>query len=126
MPKPDTPGPRTAEPLAEGSDRVGAPASPAGFESNQDPETIPPSATSNGAGSGPTPVGFEQALAELEMIVARMESAELTLEESLAAYKRGVALLQYCQVALKGAQQQVKVLESGVLRDFTDADDDGR
>jgi len=72
------------------------------------------------------PVGFEQALAELETIVARMESGELTLEQSLAAYKRGAALLQYCQSALKDAQQQVKVLESGLLRDFPGVDDDGQ
>ena len=70
------------------------------------------------------PVGFEQALAELETIVARMESGELTLEQSLAAYKRGAALLQYCQLALKDAQQQVKVLESGLLRDYPGVDDD--
>jgi len=69
------------------------------------------------------PVGFEQALAELETIVARMESGELTLEQSLSAYKRGAALLQYCQLALKDAQQQVKVLESGVLRDLPGDDD---
>jgi exodeoxyribonuclease VII small subunit len=69
------------------------------------------------------PVGFEQALAELETIVACMESGELTLEQSLSAYKRGAALLQYCQLALKDAQQQVKVLESGVLRDLPGDDD---
>jgi len=72
------------------------------------------------------PVGFEQALAELETIVARMESGELTLEQSLTAYRRGAALLQYCQSALKDAQQQVKVLESGLLRDFPGVDDDGQ
>lgn len=66
-----------------------------------------------------TPEGFEQALAELENIVARMESGELTLEQSLTAYKRGAVLLQYCQSALKDVQQQVKVLEAGVLRDFS-------
>jgi exodeoxyribonuclease VII small subunit len=75
--------------------------------------------------SAAAPVGFEQALAELETIVARMESGELTLEQSLAAYKRGAALLQYCQSALKDAQQQVKVLESGVLQDFRAVDSDG-
>jgi len=79
-----------------------------------------PEATTDSA-----PVGFEQALAELETIVARMESGELTLEQSLTAYKRGAALLQYCQSVLKDAQQQVKVLESGVLRDFPAVDDDG-
>jgi len=68
---------------------------------------------------------FEQALAELEGIVARMETGELSLEQSLAAYKRGAALLQYCQSALKDAQQQVKILESGVLQEFRVVDDGG-
>ena len=72
------------------------------------------------------PVGFEQALAELETIVARMESGELTLEQSLTSYKRGAALLQYCQSALKDAQQQVKMLESGLLRDFPGVDEHGQ
>ena len=54
-----------------------------------------------------------------------MESGELPLQESLAAYKRGAALLAYCQSALKDAQQQVQVLEKGVLQPFgnDDADD---
>ena len=67
---------------------------------------------------------FEQALAELEAIVARMETGELSLEQSLTAYKRGAALLHYCQSALKDAQQQVKVLESGVLQEFRALDGD--
>jgi exodeoxyribonuclease VII small subunit len=57
-------------------------------------------------------------LAELEKIVTSMEEGELPLERSLAAYKRGAELLKYCQAALQDAQQQVKVLENGVLRDF--------
>jgi exodeoxyribonuclease VII small subunit len=71
------------------------------------------------------PASFETALAELETMVANMEAGELTLEQSLAAYKRGAALLQYCQSALKDAQQQVKVLEAGMLHDLPDADDNG-
>ena len=47
-----------------------------------------------------------------------MEEGELPLERSLAAYKRGAELLKYCQAALQDAQQQVKVLENGILRDF--------
>ncbi|HEY7758129.1 MAG TPA: exodeoxyribonuclease VII small subunit [Burkholderiales bacterium] len=77
-------------------------------------------------GSGPAqlsvesgPLSFEGALAELEAIVARMESGELTLEQALGAYKRGAELLQFCQAALKDAQQQVKILEAGLLQDFT-------
>ncbi|MEP7063524.1 MAG: exodeoxyribonuclease VII small subunit [Betaproteobacteria bacterium] len=65
----------------------------------------------------PTPT-FETALAELESIVDRMEGGELPLKESLASYKRGAELLQFCQAALKDAQQEVLVLEKGVLKVF--------
>ena len=65
-----------------------------------------------------SPPSSEAALAELEAIVGRMESGELPLSESLAAYKRGAALLAFCQAALKDAQQQVQVLEKGVLKCF--------
>ncbi|MEO8847405.1 MAG: exodeoxyribonuclease VII small subunit [Casimicrobiaceae bacterium] len=61
---------------------------------------------------------FESALAELEAIVERMEGGELPLKESLSAYKRGAELLQFCQVALRDAQQEVVVLEKGVLKAF--------
>jgi exodeoxyribonuclease VII small subunit len=74
--------------------------------------------------SAPAPASFETALAELETIVATMEGGQLPLAESLAAYKRGAELLQYCQSALKDAQQQVQILERGVLKSF-EADDAG-
>jgi exodeoxyribonuclease VII small subunit len=64
------------------------------------------------------PPSFEAALAELEAIVATMEGGQLPLQESLAAYRRGAQLLQFCQTALKDAQQQVQVLEKGVLKSF--------
>ena len=66
---------------------------------------------------------FESALAELESIVERMEGGELPLKQSLAAYRRGAELLQFCQAALKDAQQEVVVLEKGVLKSF-DAEGD--
>jgi len=59
---------------------------------------------------------FEQALAELEKIVARMESGELSLEQALATHKRGLELARLCQKRLEAAQQQVKVLEGEVLK----------
>lgn len=65
------------------------------------------------------PKSFESALAELEKIVDSMEGGQLPLEQSIAAYKRGAQLLQYCQGALKDASQQVKLLESGMLKDFS-------
>ena len=65
-----------------------------------------------------TPQTFEAALAELEGIVANMETGQLPLKDALAAYKRGAELLTYCQASLKDAQQQVEVLEQGVLKAF--------
>jgi len=71
-----------------------------------------------------TPQTFEAALAELEAIVATMEDGQLPLAEALAAHKRGAELLQYCQAALKDAQQQVQVLERGVLAAFAPGEPD--
>ena len=70
------------------------------------------------------PETFEAALAELERIVATMEGGQLPLAEALAAYQRGAELLQYCQTALKDAEQQVQVLERGVLKAFAPAEPD--
>ena len=53
-----------------------------------------------------SPQTFEAALAELEEIVGRMESGQLPLKESLAAYKRGAELLTLCQASLKDAQRR--------------------
>ncbi len=55
-------------------------------------------------------------MAELEEIVADMEAGRLSLEDSLAAYKRGAELLTFCRTRLEDAQQQVRVLEEGVLK----------
>jgi len=71
------------------------------------------------AKTDPPPQTFEAALAELEAILATMEDGQLPLADTLAAYKRGAELLQFCQAALKDAQQQVQVLERGVLQAFT-------
>jgi exodeoxyribonuclease VII small subunit len=65
---------------------------------------------------------FETALAELEAIVSDMEAGQLPLEKSLAAYRRGAELLKFCQSALQDAQQQVKILEDGVLKNFGSAE----
>ena len=70
------------------------------------------------------PKDYESALAELESIVADLESGELPLEASLAAYKRGAELLHYCRQQLAGAEQQVKILENGTLKPFKTEDTD--
>lgn len=64
---------------------------------------------------------FENALAELESIVARMEAGQLTLEESLQSYRRGTELIRSCQARLAEAQQQVRVLDGETLKPFDDA-----
>ena len=71
-----------------------------------------------GVGLGETPANFEQALSELEKIVASMEAGDMSLEASLAAYERGVELARACQSQLQQAEQQVRVLEQDLLRPF--------
>lgn len=58
----------------------------------------------------PPPPSFEKALAELESIVLAMEDGKLTLEDSLAAYRRGVELLRHCQGTLADAERQIEAL----------------
>ena len=53
---------------------------------------------------------FEQSMQALEDLVARMESGDLSLEESLAAYERGVGLYRHCQAALEQAELRVRLL----------------
>jgi exodeoxyribonuclease VII small subunit len=57
----------------------------------------------------PTP-SFEHSLAQLEALVARMESGDLPLEEALQSFERGVQLTRECQSALLAAQQKVQIL----------------
>jgi exodeoxyribonuclease VII small subunit len=73
--------------------------------------------------SDPSEPSFEQALAELEKIVARMETGELSLEQALATHKRGLELARLCQRQLETAQQQVKVLEGEVLKPLSESKD---
>ena len=53
---------------------------------------------------------FEQSLDELEQLVEKMEHGEMSLEESLAAYERGVGLYRRCQAALEQAELRVRLL----------------
>lgn len=62
---------------------------------------------------------FETALTELEGLVQRMEGGELSLEDSLQEFERGVKLTRICQDALKAAEQRVKLLSAnGEEQDF--------
>ena len=53
---------------------------------------------------------FEQSLDELELLVEKMEAGDLSLEQSLAAYERGVGLYRQCQQALEQAELRVRLL----------------
>lgn len=66
------------------------------------------------------PQDFESALAQLEGLVAKMESGTLPLDESLAVYEQGVELARICQRRLDHAEQQVKVLQGNLLRPLED------
>lgn len=68
---------------------------------------------------GATP-SFEQALEELETIVERMEDGSLSLDQSLAAYKRGAELVKICETALDHAREQVRVLDGELLRPLSE------
>ena len=65
---------------------------------------------SNKAEKTAKPVDFETAMRDLEQIVERLEQGDLPLEESLAAFERGVTLTRTCQSALKEAEQKVEIL----------------
>lgn len=72
------------------------------------------------------PASFEEAMAELEQLVARMEAGELPLEASVAAYKRGAELVRYCAGQLDKVDSQVRILEGDMLKPFAvqpEADD---
>ena len=56
------------------------------------------------------PPDFETAMRDLEEVVERLEQGDLPLEESLAAFERGVMLTRACQTALKEAEQKVEIL----------------
>ena len=68
-----------------------------------------------GSDADAEPASYEQALAELEGLVAAMENAQLPLDELLKSYRRGAQLLAFCRTRLQAVEQQVKVLERGQL-----------
>ena len=63
-------------------------------------------------------LSFEEALEELDALVARMEDGRLPLEESLAAYQRGAELIRFCESKLTDAQARIAILEGDSLQDL--------
>lgn len=70
---------------------------------------------------------FEESLAELEQLVEKMEQGNLTLEESLKLFERGIELSRACQKSLKEAEQKVQILvkedADNLLKPFDTADE---
>ena len=82
------------------------------------PEGSAAATETNAPGAPP----FEQSLAQLEALVARLESGELPLDQALACFEQGVRLTRECQGALSAAQQRVQLLlqrgDSIVMEEF--------
>jgi exodeoxyribonuclease VII small subunit len=91
---------------------------------DETPAAARPAATSQAGEQAAMPASFEQAMAELEDLVRRMEGGELSLESALGAYRRGAALVAFCRQSLAAVQEQVRVLEGDLLRPF-EADGSG-
>ncbi len=68
----------------------------------------------------PEPASYEAALQELEQLVARIESGQLPLDQMLAGYQRGATLLEFCRARLVAVQEQVKLLDDGVLQPWNE------
>lgn len=78
------------------------------------PETLPAVDPATEA----SPPRYEDALAELERLVAAMEGSQMPLDGLLDSYRRGAQLLEICRARLQAVEQQVKVLEGGQLKDW--------
>ena len=62
------------------------------------------------------PASYEAAMEELEKLTGLIESGQLPLEQLLAGYQRGAELLKFCRDKLQAVEEQVKVLDAGVLK----------
>jgi exodeoxyribonuclease VII small subunit len=67
------------------------------------------------------PASYEEALSELDGLVASMEAGQLPLDGMLESYRRGSELLAFCRARLEAVEQQVKVLEDGQLKPWNPA-----
>ena len=61
-------------------------------------------------------ITYEEAVQELEQLVARLDAGQLPLDQVLSQYQRGAALLAHCRDRLQAVENQIKVLEAGELK----------
>lgn len=71
---------------------------------------------------------LEKSLTEINKLIEKMEQGELSLEQSLTHFERGITLVKHCQTILETAEQKVQTLiqnqQQGKLADFDLADED--
>jgi len=75
-----------------------------------------PEMARSAASANKEPASYEQALAELDRLVAQMEGGQLPLDQLLDGYRRGAELLAYCRGRLQVVEEQVKLLDDGQLK----------
>lgn len=79
-----------------------------------------PDETTPAPKGGKAPKNFEAAMSELEKITERLESGEAPLDEVVAAYERGAALVKYCDERLRAARGKIQKLEEDALTGMDD------
>ena len=116
-PAPDAPSAAPSRPDEPAS--AGATALPTGkpVRSAAAKPTAP--ARADAPAAAPMPASYELALAELEKIVARIDAGQMPLEELLTGYRRGADLLAFCRERLQAVEEQIKVLDNGVLKPWS-------
>lgn len=82
--------------------------------------TTPPAAHSPLPSPSPSPalldigaLSFENAMGELEQIIRNLENGKISLEESISAYERGVALKNHCEAKLNDARMKIEKISLG-------------
>lgn len=65
------------------------------------------------------PTSYDTALQELEQLVSKLESGQLPLEQLMAGYQRGAALLKFCRDKLEAVEKQISVIDNGQLKSWT-------
>ena len=85
------------------------------------PSTKSARSSPNTAGAGEQPASYEDALAELERLVAQLDAGQLPLDQLLVQYERGARLLAFCRDRLEAVEQQIRVLEGGEAKPWDPA-----
>ncbi|MEO6625447.1 MAG: exodeoxyribonuclease VII small subunit [Burkholderiaceae bacterium] len=69
--------------------------------------------------TSPMPASYEAAMEELERLAGELESGAMPLDAVLGGYRRGAELLQFCRGKLESVEEQIKLLEAGMVKPWT-------